>query len=225
MFERRRTVRRDVDRRQDARIVLAMPRWKPGDAVALREVWRGNVFEARPATVVEDTPSQVVLYVQPGARVAVAVDDDGDELRIPDRPWHLELREVRAFSILSFAWPDTPYAILLRRDLDGNVRDWYVNIQEPLRRTAFGFDTVDHALDVLVAQDRSSWSWKDEDELAEAVSAGLFTQEDALAFRAAGERGVERVLLEEPPFDRDWRTWRPDPTWKTPELPSGWDSL
>jgi predicted RNA-binding protein associated with RNAse of E/G family len=202
-----------------------MRRWDPGDAVALREVWHGTIFEARPATVVEDTPSQVILYVQPGASVAVAVDDDGSELRIPDRSWHLELREVRAYSILSFAWPDTPYAILLRRDPDGSVHDWYVNIQEPLRRTTLGFDTVDHALDALIARDRSSWRWKDEDELAEAIAAGLFTDEDAHTFRAAGERGVERVVLEEPPFDRDWRAWRPDPAWPLPDLPAGWDTL
>jgi hypothetical protein len=201
-----------------------MRRWEPGDAVALREVWRGAIFEARPATVVEDTPDQVVLYVRPGAQVAVAVDDGGNELRIPDRPWHLELREVRAYSILSFAWPDTPYAVLLRRDPDGNVRDWYVNIQEPLRRTELGFDTVDHALDVLIAQDRTSWSWKDEDELAEAIAAGLFTDEDARAFRAAGVRGLERVVRGEPPFDRDGRTWRPDPTWRAPELMPGWET-
>jgi uncharacterized protein len=202
-----------------------MRRWEPGEAIALREVWRGAIFEARPATVVEDTAGQVILYVHPGALVAVAIDDDGNELRIPDRPWHLELREVRAFSILSFAWPETPYAILLRRDPDGDVRDWYVNIQEPLRRTPLGFDTVDHALDVLIAQDRTSWSWKDEDELADAVAAGLFTEEDAVDFRAAGERGVRRVVTGEPPFDRDWRTWRPDPRWRTVELPPGWETL
>jgi uncharacterized protein len=202
-----------------------MRRWEPGDAVALREVWRGTIFEARPATVVEDTPSQVILYVHPGARVAVAIDDDGRELRIPDRPWHLELREVRSSSILSFAWPDTPYAILLRRDADGRPRDWYVNIQEPLRRTVLGFDTVDHALDVVIALNRSSWRWKDEDELADAIAAGLFTHDEAGAFRAAGERGVERVVREEPPFDGDWAAWGPDPTWRQPELPPGWEAL
>jgi uncharacterized protein len=31
------------------------------------------------------------------------------------------------------------------------------------------------------------------------------------------------VLAGEPPFDRDWQDWRPDPRWPVPELPDGWD--
>ena len=73
-------------------------------------------------------------------------------------------------------------------------RVWYVNLQDPLRRTPLGFDTVDHALDVVVELDRSSWRWKDEEELAEAVRDGLFTPEEAADFRAWGERAVERIL-------------------------------
>jgi hypothetical protein len=202
-----------------------MPAWEPGDVIALREVWRGTVFEARPVNVVEDAPSQAVLYLPIGARVAVALDEDEHKLRLPDRPWHLGFHEAGTWSVLSFAWPDTPYAVLLLRNADDAVDGWYVNIQEPLRRTALGFDTVDHALDVVISPDRTGWTWKDEDELAAAIDAGLFTAEEADGFRAAGERGVRRVLLEEPPFDRDWLAWRPDPTWGMPQLPVGWDTL
>jgi hypothetical protein len=31
------------------------------------------------------------------------------------------------------------------------------------------------------------------------------------------------VLAGEPPFDRDWKDWRPDPGWPFPQLPEGWD--
>ena len=82
-----------------------------------------------------------------------------------------------------------------------------------------GFDTQEHVLDVLIPADRSTWSWKDEDELASAVADGLFTAEEADRFRAAGERAVEQILLREPPFDEDWEGWRPDPAWPTPALP------
>jgi hypothetical protein len=202
-----------------------MPAWEPGDVIALREIWRGAVFEARPVIVVADAPDQAILYLPIGARVAVALDEHEHQLRLPDRPWHMGSHEIRTRSALSFAWPDTPYAVLLLRGANGDVEGWYVNIQEPLRRTALGFDTVDHALDVLIPADRSAWTWKDEDELAEAIDAGLFTEHEAIAFRAAGERGAVRVVQGEPPFDHDWLTWRPDPSWGTPQLPVGWDTL
>jgi len=76
---------------------------------------------------------------------------------------------------------------------------------------------------VTIPPDRSTWAWKDEDELAEAIEGGLFTEEDAARFHYWGERAVEHILLREPPFDEDWTSWRPDPAWPVPALPAGWD--
>ena len=199
--------------------------WRPGDAIVLRELWGGRVFEARPSTVVSDEPHQVVLFVRTGARVAVALDEAGEQLRLPMGSWHMEIREARSFSVLSFSWPDTPYSVLFMREPDGTPRGWYVNMQSPIARTPIGFYTVDHALDVVIPPDRSSWAWKDEDELAAAVALGLFTEDDAAWFRYWGERGVEHVLLRLPPFDQDWELWLPDPSWPAAELPSGWDAV
>jgi hypothetical protein len=199
--------------------------WQPGDSIVLRERWGSAIFEARPTTVVLDLPERTMLFVPADVVCALPIDDDGAELRMPDRPWHLELRPRGHSAILSFAWPDTPYAILLLLDNDGSPRGWYVNLQTPLARTPVGFDTVDHALDVLVTLDRSSWTWKDEDELAEAIALGLFTEADAASFRSWGERAVEHLVNRRPPFDVDWEDWRPDPTWTMPELPPDWDVI
>ncbi|HET9672021.1 MAG TPA: DUF402 domain-containing protein [Actinomycetota bacterium] len=201
-----------------------MRRFSPGDPIVLRELWGGRIFEARPTVVVQDDPEQIALFLPPGVRCAVPIaEDDGSELRVPDRSWRLEVRARGAHGILSFAWPGIPYAVLLWTIGERPV--WYVNLEEPLARTPVGFDTIDHALDVLVELDGSSWSWKDEDELAEAIRDGLFTEEDAAGFRGWGERARDRILSGEPPFDRDWTDWRPDPAWPTPELPEGWDRL
>jgi predicted RNA-binding protein associated with RNAse of E/G family len=195
-------------------------RFTTGEPVALREIWDGRVFAARPATVVEDSPSRTVFYVPPVVRCLQARAADGAGMRIPTRAWRLEDVEWHHQRILSFAFPDTPYSVLATWDPGTDeFRGWYVNLQTPLRRTAVGFDTQEHVLDVLISADRSTWSWKDEDELAEAVAAGMFSTEEAERFRAAGERAVEQILLREPPFDEDWEGWRPDPAWPAPELP------
>ena len=198
--------------------------WGPGDTVVLREVWRGEVFEARPAVVVYDEPQQRAFLVPGGVRCGLPIGDDGNEIRLPDRPWHLEVRARGPLPILSFAWPETPYSVLLG-SVGSEGRVWYVNLQDPFTPTAIGFDTTDHVLDVLIALDRSGWSWKDEDELEQAIAHGLFTEDDVMWFRHWGERAVERVILREPPFDRDWEAWEPDPAWREPELPMGWDLL
>ena len=112
--------------------------WDTGDPIVLREIWGDQVFEARPASVVLDLPLQTTLFVAPFVRCGVAIDDEGVELRFPDRPWHLYTRERGDFGVLSFAWPDTPYAILLLSEPDGSPRGWYVNLQTPLQRTPSG---------------------------------------------------------------------------------------
>src|SRR6266516_2211695 len=199
-------------------------RFRSGAPIVLRELWRGRVFEARPAIVVEDDPEQLMFLVPSRARCGVPIGENGDELRLPDRSWHLEVRDRGPSPILSFAWPNTPYSVLLWTTPEGN-RAWYVNLQSPLARSAIGFDTTDHVLDVVVPLDGSSWAWKDEHELIEAVDRGLFSNDEAASFRRWGERAVERIIRKEPPFDRRWDTWAPDPSWPSPELPSGWDRL
>jgi predicted RNA-binding protein associated with RNAse of E/G family len=197
--------------------------WSAGQAAVIREVWKGTVFAARPCIVVDDRSEQRTLYVPLDAPCAVAVDEHGDELRLPIGKWRHSI-VPSALSALSFAWPDTPYAVLLRWARDGFPSDWYVNLQAPLERTLIGFDTVDHALDVVVAIDGSTWSWKDEEELARAEEMGMFTRREARWFRWWGERAVEHIVLRQPPFDLDWHAWRPDPTWPLPPLPRGWDA-
>ena len=70
------------------------------------------------------------------------------------------------------------------------LKCWYIDLQEPLRRTAIGFDTNDHLLDIVISADRSVWRMKDEDEFEEAVRLGVFSQEEAQAIRAEGERVI-----------------------------------
>jgi hypothetical protein len=150
-----------------------------------------------------------------------AVDQDGQELRLYADGWDLA---ERAFSrsMLSFSWPDARHAVLALWEADWAFAGWYVNLETALGRDGRCYDFVDHCLDVLVPPDRSSWTWKDEGELDEAVRSGIFTSEEATAFRAEGERAVRRLLDREPPFDLWWDEWRPDPSWPMPTLPEGW---
>jgi hypothetical protein len=98
----------------------------------------------------------------------------------------------------------------------------YVNLQEPFRRSALGFETMDLALDVIVAADRS-WRWKDEDELETFVERGAFDRELPGRLREEGLRVARKAERYEPPFSEPWHDWRPDPAWAHPELARGWD--
>lgn len=204
--------------------IYPAPRRRSGEAVAIREIWNGRVWYARPAVVVLDEPNLQMFHVPAHVRCKTPVDTDGRPLRIPTDVWKLVDEDRGGNWNLSFAFPDTAYVVILGFDgATDELLGYYVNLQTPLRRSPAGFDTVEHLLDVTIPADRSSWSWKDEDELAVALQRGLFTEEDEAWFRLWGERAVEHVLLREPPFDREWAGWRPDPGWMTPVLPPEWD--
>jgi hypothetical protein len=88
---------------------------------------------------------------------------------------------------------------------------WYVNLQEPLRRTARGFQTMDLMLDLLVAPDRQ-WRRKDEDELEALVAHNLLDAAVAQQVRDEAQRVTGRIERNEPPFSDPWPAWRPEPS-------------
>ena len=61
--------------------------------------------------------------------------------------------------------------------------------------------------------------------MTEAVALGLMSPERARELYSEGERGLERLLANEAPFDKDWGAWRPDEAWSTPGLLDEWDVL
>lgn len=65
---------------------------------------------------------------------------------------------------------------------------WYINLQEPVRRTSFGIDTLDNILDIVVSPDMTQWNWKDTDEFEEAQKLGLYSKEKARQIWAEGEK-------------------------------------
>lgn len=198
--------------------------WNAGDPVVLREIWKDRIWAARPVTVVDDAPEVKMFYVHAGMRWKSPADPNGEWLRLPAGNWILADRVSTKRHALSFAWPDLDYAVLANWDANSNeFLGWYINLQTTLHRTAMGFDYVDHVLDVVVAPDRSSWEWKDEDEFSEAQKLGLISATEARAIREEGELAIERLTNHLPPFDRFWEEWKPNAAWNPPDLPPEWD--
>jgi hypothetical protein len=198
--------------------------FEPGEAIALREIWHRRVGAVRPAIVVADTSRLTMLYVPIGSRwLGPDHPRPWVELKAPGAEWQLTEFTWTDTHVLSFAWPGAGHALLHAWDAEWRPLLWYLNIQAPLQRSELGFDTFDHDLDVVIEPDGSAWHWKDEDDVADGVRLGVYTNDDVRAFRREGERGIRRILDREPPFDRDWGDWRPDPSWPVPTLPEGWD--
>lgn len=200
-----------------------MKLWNSGDVVAVREVLRGKIYSALAMRVVEDTENFSVLYVSPRTRVYWPHKPNGGAVRIPPAEWIL-IEEPWPFDdALYFIQPGAGYTISAYWN-SMTFDHWKINLEEPMRRTELGFDYMDQLLDIIVSADRSTWQWKDEDETEEAQARGIFTPEFVHELYQRGELAVRMLQSQQPPFDRDWRKWKPDLFWRAPlHLPAGWE--
>lgn len=199
-------------------------RWQPGDSIVLRGVWRHKVWWACSATIVQDTPDLIAIYWRAGT-----------PNRVPDhRPLPQDLL-TNNISLVAHKWVGTDVLMLVTPGAahavnvmwetgQTKLRCWYIDLQDPLRRTGIGFDSMDHLLDVDISPDRSEWHWKDEDEFEQAVKLGVYSPEEAGAIRLEGERVIRILQQNGSPFCDGWERWSPPPEWEIPCLPVGWDT-
>ena len=191
-----------------------------GDQIVLRHVWQGIVRAAVPVTVVQDTPELIATYLRVGTRYMRRVGP----LWCP-KDWHLLDKIWDSHNVLSLVTPGAAHSVYaMWGEGHSPFKWWYINLQEPYRRTSIGFDTMDQVLDIVVSADQSEWRWKDEEAFLEAQAMGVFTSERAGETRAECERVLESMRANKPPFRSAWEQWSPSPEWPTPELPEGWDA-
>jgi hypothetical protein len=203
--------------------------FKRGDQIAIREIWQGRVWSARPVIVEQDTPELMALYLPPGTLGKKPRTIDGEEVTpitrvqaewlLADNVWPEDGESIRLMI------PGKPYSVLcFWLEKHSIHRDWYINLEDPLYRTSIGFDYMDQLLDIIVESDLSDWHWKDEDEFQEAQELGLISPEKAGNLRTEGEKVVEMLLSGESVFN-GWEHWKPDPAWEIPTLPEGWEKV
>jgi len=204
--------------------------WAPGDQILWR--YRGNGTDTfhicRPVTVVQDTADLLAVWMAPGTECVKPLLADGTPLHHEPlatrytKPRTTVRSQWFGTGVLKLARPGEPWSVWLFWEREWRFHNWYVNLEEPLRRWEGGVDSEDHFLDISVRPDRS-WEWRDEDEFEVAQRVGLMSAEQAERVWAAGRAAVETVRAWGEPFSAGWEDWRPDPAWPVPALPADWD--
>jgi hypothetical protein len=201
----------------------------PGDSIVFRGLGQGKIWYALPVMVVKEAPDLVALFWRAGTRGKFRGQTPGakvtpqevisDQMVLFDKTW-------TETDVLMLVIPGAAHAVyVMWEESQRKLRCWYVNLQQPLARTAIGFDTEDYWLDIVVSPDRSKWRWKDKDQFEEAVAMGMYTPEKAREIRAEGERVIGLMQTNQPPFCGGWENWQAPGDWNIPCLPDGWDCL
>jgi hypothetical protein len=204
-----------------------------GSTVVRRDVLHGKVWTATPYRVIRDAGAELVLACWPGVEMLGPTtwiewlrtgDDTVRKRAIPNMAagrWELGWWAWRDTTLLTRSGAGDYFSVSQFFDAEGHCDGWYVDFIRPWRRTAFGVDTFDLLLDLIVTADLSGYRWKDEDEYAQGRRLGLI--DDALHQRvdAARERVISLVQSRRGPFGEDWSAWQRDPAWQAPVLPAG----
>lgn len=203
----------------------------PGRSIARRDVHLNGMIAAVQTTrVVRDDAEALLTWTAAGSDCMLRGTRDGVSIRkmsLAERdrtPSMLWPRHWEGRHVLIRTEPEADHSVWWFFDLEMRFEGWYVNLESPVRRWSAGIDILDHALDILVAPDRS-WSLKDEDELAERIDhPAYWTAAEADRIRAAAERIIVDIEADRFPFDGRYTDFRPDPSWKPAALPPYWDS-
>jgi hypothetical protein len=177
--------------------------WQAGETILRREVRNdGWAWMQTRVRVVRDDPGLLATYIAAGTPFEFP---PGPELH----PWSAR-RAWEGHGTLMLQRPDELHAIWVF--WQGPLREfagWYVNIQEPFRRTAEGFDTQDLELDVWIPAGRD-WQLKDDELLDVRVDEGRFTQDQADAARREAARITAELDAGRQWWDESWAAWQPD---------------
>ncbi|WP_233583820.1 DUF402 domain-containing protein [Micromonospora sp. CV4] len=198
-------------------------RFAPGDVVVRREVLLGEVWFGCPTICVEDSPDLLALYLPPGAEFGFP---ETGVFPCGRHPWEATGHGAwRGHGKLMLHRPGEAHSVDVfwtgpERDFAG----WYFNLQDPLRRTPIGVDTLDHELDLWWGADADRYVWKDVEMFAQRLVEGRYPGM-ADAIRGEGDRIAALLDAGQRWWDPAWAAWRPDPSWSAPRLPAGWDEV
>lgn len=149
-------------------------------------------------TVVRDRDGELALYRGPGHPMRRRNAELGNIPEFRHQPvtrwldgWSADPHWGR-WRVLVLMNPNDHHAISMFWNAASDALDfWYIDLTGPAARRSFGFDFLEHGLDIVVKPDFSSWQWKDEDELEWNVRIGRYDRAEADELYAEGERAVE----------------------------------
>ncbi|HXK14070.1 MAG TPA: DUF402 domain-containing protein [Gaiellaceae bacterium] len=179
--------------------------WSEGETILRREVLNdGRSWAEVDVLVVRDEPELLATYIAEGTPF---VFPEGDwPIEGGRHPWANRERWT-GHGVLMLQRPGEAHAVwVFWHGPERAFHGWYLNLQEPFRRTARGFDTQDLELDIWVPAE-GAWVLKDDELLDVRVREGRFTEDQAREARREAARITTELDAGRRWWDDAWAAW------------------
>ena len=199
--------------------------YRPGDVIALRYILTdGRIEMCWPCRVVEDGDALVALFIAAGSSYKAGPKRTAAEKRANPSPLLPEDEYIWRNDTLRLMLPERQHSVWLFWESTAQGKQfsrYFVNMEEPFRRTSIGFDTQDLTLDIIVDANLT-WSLRDETEFENHIREGFFTAGLAESIRAEAGKVIDEISRGAHPCLSGWRDWLPDRAWDIPVIDSRW---
>ena len=200
-----------------------MTLWEPGEVIVRREINWGKPAVAWPVIVVQDSTELLATFTPSQSPFSFSTEPYSPSSH--RHPWWPK-SSWEGHGVLMLQRPGEPYAVWhFWTGPERQFSCWYINLQDPFRRTAIGIDTEDHELDVVI-EPSGRWQFKDAELLEERIEAGRYTESKGDQIRQEGGRIAAMIESGATWWDPRWAEWTPPHEWPTPvPVREGWESL
>jgi hypothetical protein len=191
--------------------------WPVGAQILLRHVLAGRTWSALPVTVVADDATSTVVRIHAGSRWLAAVGPDGRRRHGWHRSWRLAEVAWTGHDVTYLLEPDRWQGTAVCTDAaTGTVAKFYINGQDPVRRTPWGLDTMDRELDAVLHPGTRKPRWKDAHRFARLLASRAIGPRAAWSVVRA-TRAAARMLSADAAARTRLREWA-RPEWPVPDL-------
>lgn len=197
----------------------------PGEIVSLRYITTdGRIEMGWPCRVVVDNEDLLALYIAANSTYKAGPKRSAlEKLSMPR--WSVPPNQyIWSSDTLRLMFPGRNYSIWLFWDGVGEKRSiakYYINFEEPFRRTPIGFDTQDHTLDIEM-KPTFEWNFRDTEQLNEHLVHGFYSQELVSLILKEAHNAVHSYIPENRRLILEWSKWTPPINWDVPNLPENW---
>ncbi len=161
--------------------ILSNPNWQRGATVLLRHEHDRQLWCAIPVTCIDNTPSLAVFRISAGVEWLAPHSPSGNRrAKVWEKEWTLKAIPWTTHDVTYLVPRELHFGLgIFAKPESAEIQFFYVNCQDPIKQSKWGYETMDRELDVVLKNCEGEAILKDPGDFRRAVSRNTISPEMA----------------------------------------------